>query len=520
MLKISFCIVFVIPLVVLAQNDVNLKNLLEKKSTIVAKRAWGNWNCKNRQNGDQDLFDLFCQTDNDFDIDEDDSGDNGKILPDELNCIDDKVKYRAPKKKKLDKIQKVQSADACRIKCSETRNCLYWTWIQKRQKNSCSLYSRVKNTGFRRQNIKAVSGTMLNGCNPKQQSSQTQIRTRAGQSCIDPRGIQGTCNYLFESQCSNVLRAIRILGMTPEVGRFLQQAIRSPCGFEQFDYTLCCVPTNGATTTTTPSPPTISQDPKKSCGRGESRRIVGGEDAALNAWPWATALGVPSNGDRIDLRCGGTLINKNYVLTAAHCFFAGADNPTMVRLGDLDITTDSDGATHEDIPIQRSIIHPSYDRDTQKNDIALVRLQRSVTFRRGLIPACLPDRFRGFPLASLNERPQVIGWGKTDNNKPVSPRLQQVSVPLVNNPTCKDKYGAAIAGVDIGTTQLCAGEDGKDSCAGDSGGPMLSSELNNGRWAVIGIVSFGARGLCANSLFPGVYTRVDKYLDWIENNSK
>ena len=77
-----------------------------------------------------------------------------------------------------------------------------------------------------------------------------------------------------------------------------------------------------------------------------------------------------------------------------------------------------------------------------------------------------------------------------------------------------------ISGVDIGTTQLCAGEDGKDSCAGDSGGPMLSSELNNGRWAVIGIVSFGARGLCANSLFPGVYTRVDKYLDWIENNSK
>ena len=150
----------------------------------------------------------------------------------------------------------------------------------------------------------------------------------------------------------------------------------------------------------------------------------------------------------------------------------------------------------------------------------MIKLQRPVTFRRGLRPACLPDKYRGFPLASLNDKPKVVGWGQTDNNKPVSPRLQQVSVPLVDNPTCNDKYGAAIAGVDIGSTQLCAGEDGKDSCSGDSGGPMLSSELNDGRWAVIGIVSFGARGLCANSLFPGVYTRVDKYLDWIQSNTK
>ena len=66
--------------------------------------------------------------------------------------------------------------------------------------------------------------------------------TRIGQTCTDPRGKQGTCNFIFEPQCSNVLRALKILGPTNEVLRFLQDAIRTPCGFEQFDYSLCCAP--------------------------------------------------------------------------------------------------------------------------------------------------------------------------------------------------------------------------------------------------------------------------------------
>merc|ERR1711971_1363585 len=363
------------------------------------------------------------------------------------------------------------------------------------------------------------------------------ITARKGQSCTDPRGIQGTCNYIFDSPCSNILRAIRTLGVTQELIDFLLKAIKAPCGFEQFDYTLCCVETgNQGTQTTTKSPPTTSTTtttttttstttaaPELSCGiqdlRIDSTRIVNGEEADPGAWPWAAVIGVPSGRNGIRVMCGGTLINRNHVLTAAHCF-GGGSRATTVRLADLDINTNGDFVNHEDVAIQTTIIHPAFDSKTLKNDIALVKLQRPVTFRRGLRPACLPDKYRGFPLASLNDKPKVVGWGKTDNNKPVSPRLQQVSVPLVDNPTCNDKYGAAIAGVDIGSTQLCAGEDGKDSCSGDSGGPMLSSELNDSRWAVIGIVSFGARGLCANSLFPGVYTRVDKYLDWIQSNTK
>ena len=68
-----------------------------------------------------------------------------------------------------------------------------------------------------------------------------------------------------------------------------------------------------------------------------------------------------------------------------------------------------------------------------------------------------------------------------------------------------------------GDTQICAGLGRKDTCQGDSGGPMLSLELDDTAWSVIGITSFGVD--CADTRFPGVYTRVDRYLDWIEENT-
>ena len=66
------------------------------------------------------------------------------------------------------------------------------------------------------------------------------VAPRAGQTCTSPRGRPGKCAYIFQPQCGNVLRAIRILGITRQVRNFILKAIQSPCGFEQFDYTLCC----------------------------------------------------------------------------------------------------------------------------------------------------------------------------------------------------------------------------------------------------------------------------------------
>ena len=158
-----------------------------------------------------------------------------------------------------------------------------------------------------------------------------------------------------------------------------------------------------------------------------------------------------------------------------------------------------------------------YSKTTLKNDIALVKLSRSVIFRQGILPACLPDKYRGFPLESLNSEPTIIGWGSTGTGLSTVARLRQTTVPIEVVSTCAEKY-TAVKNVNIGNTQICAGTGVKDTCSGDSGGPMLSAELDGfSKWSVIGITSFGVE--CADDRFSGVHTRVDQYLDWIQSNA-
>ena len=158
-----------------------------------------------------------------------------------------------------------------------------------------------------------------------------------------------------------------------------------------------------------------------------------------------------------------------------------------------------------------------YDKYTKKNDITLIRLERSVNFRRGISPVCLPVKYQEFNFNRLTEEPIVIGWGRTGGREPQSSHLRETNVPLVDQDICINKFAAFER--TIGFSQFCAGDENRDSCNGDSGGPLLSSELDNGKWAIIGIVSFGPAE-CADSEVPGVYTRVDQYLDWIEQNVK
>ncbi|XP_060758400.1 uncharacterized protein LOC132869062 [Neoarius graeffei] len=240
------------------------------------------------------------------------------------------------------------------------------------------------------------------------------------------------------------------------------------------------------------------------CGRPPlNPKIVGGDNAPAGAWPWQVS--VQARGRHF---CGGSLINKNWVLSAAHCFQSMTAPEVMIFLGMESL--EGTNPNMQEKSVRNIINHQYYDPDALNNDIALIQLSSSVTFTSYVMPVCLAANNSSFPDGT---KVWVTGWGYIDSdvNLPSPKTLQEVQVPIVSNSNCAKAYGPGY----ITDKMMCAGlaEGGKDSCQGDSGGPLVIE--SNGAWVQAGIVSFG-KG-CALPDFPGVYARVSQYQDWINS---
>ncbi|KAM3836525.1 enteropeptidase [Vipera latastei] len=246
----------------------------------------------------------------------------------------------------------------------------------------------------------------------------------------------------------------------------------------------------------------------KSCGKRmitqKSRpRIVGGSDAQEGAWPWIVSL-------YFNYRptCGASLINNEWLLSAAHCVYGRNLKPSRWKAV-LGLHTNLNLSYPQTVSreIDQIIINPHYNKRTKDSDIALMHLQFRVNYTDYIQPICFPEKNKQFLPGT---KCSIAGWGKTTQEDSISSILQEAEVPLITHQKCKE----LMPEYNITENMICAGYDegGIDSCQGDSGGPLMCQE--NKQWFLAGVTSFGYK--CALPNRPGIYVNVFKFVDWIK----
>jgi len=232
-------------------------------------------------------------------------------------------------------------------------------------------------------------------------------------------------------------------------------------------------------------------------------RIVGGVEAAPGEIPWQVLVR-PAG-----YLCGGSLVDASYVITAAHCVVndAGAPiSPSQITIVAGEYTRGASEGDEQTRSVSALYVHPSYDADTFDNDIALLRLASPVTLNARVATIALA---RDAALGDAGMTALVSGWGTTSSGGSTASTLRKVTMPIVSNATCAGSYGSSIT-----ANMLCAGlaAGGVDSCQGDSGGPLAVQR--NGSWYLAGVVSWGNE--CAAPAYYGVYTRVSRFISWLD----
>lgn len=251
-------------------------------------------------------------------------------------------------------------------------------------------------------------------------------------------------------------------------------------------------------------------------------RIMRGNAAAPFSWPWTVSIGYYGPRSVLPHACGGTLVNKRFIVTATHCvlersIFSLVGNPipnsnlynsieSMMRVYVGVTNRTSDISPVNTYRVAKITSYPNFDTNSFKNDLSIIKLERDIVETDYLSYICLDRHTNTQP----NTDVYAVGWGFTDTNfYKASEVLNQVKIQVRQSESCGLAY--------IPVLQFCAGDPklGKDTCNGDSGGPLMQQHSDN-KWTLVGIVSNGD-AMCTGR---GIYTNVSFFYDWIIENTR
>ncbi|XP_053155607.1 complement factor D [Hemicordylus capensis] len=233
------------------------------------------------------------------------------------------------------------------------------------------------------------------------------------------------------------------------------------------------------------------------CGARPRGRILGGQDAPAHQRPYMASLQM--DGEHV---CGGFLIADQWVLSAAHCLEDGGNGTWGVLLGAHSLSAAE--PSKRLYGVRLLIPHPGSSPETNHDDLLLVQLQEPAVLSEDVKVLAFQSVDREVPAGT---RCEVAGWGFIKNTGKLPDRLQHVELPIISRSECNRRiyYGGSIT-----EKMMCAESKQKDSCKGDSGGPLICAGIAEG------VVATGSRR-CGNPRKPGIYTRIPPYVEWISS---